>query len=118
MRDDEEISRPRAKKLRKAMTKAEVVVWTRLQELNKRGYKFRRQHPIGPYIADVAHIRGKLVVEIDGVSHWTAERAEHDKRRDAFMASQGWNVLRLPDTDVYRDVAAVVDDIVRRLPLT
>ena len=118
MREGESVSRPRAKTMRKAMTKAEVVLWNRLRDLNTRGYKFRRQHSIGPDIADFAHIRGRLVVEIDGATHWTAERAEHDRRRDAFMQSNGWTVLRFADTAVYEDVATVVDDVLHRLPLT
>jgi len=89
MRETEARSRPRAKALRKAMTKAEVVLWLRLRELNRRGCKLRRQHPIGPYIADFAHVHGRLVIELDGATHWTAERAAHDRRRDAFMRAAG-----------------------------
>ena len=118
MRDDEIKSRAFAKKLRQEMTKAEVILWKRLRELDARGFKFRRQHPIGPFIADFVHIRGKLVVEIDGVSHWTAERAEHDKRRDVYMQVNGWDVVRISDKDVYEDADSIVENIVRRLPLT
>jgi very-short-patch-repair endonuclease len=118
MRETETRSRQRAKTLRKAMTKAEVVLWTRLRELNTRGYKFRRQHPIGPYIADFAHLRGRLVIEIDGATHWTAARAAHDRRRDMFMRAEGWDVVRFADRAIYEDVFGVVDDITRRLPLT
>ncbi|HEY0105374.1 MAG TPA: DUF559 domain-containing protein [Rhizomicrobium sp.] len=118
MRDNEAKSRPRAKMLRKAMTKAELVLWDALRELNTRGYKFRRQHPIGSYIADFVHIRGKLVIEIDGATHWTAERASHDRRRDAFLQANGWSVMRFADAAVYGDITTVVEDVIRRLPLT
>jgi very-short-patch-repair endonuclease len=83
-----------------------------------RGYKFRRQHPIGPYIADFAHVRGRLVIEVDGTTHWSAGDIARDKRRDAYLASQGWMVVRFPNDDVYRDVSRVVEEIARRLPLT
>ena len=104
--------------MRKAMTKSEVVLWARFRELNRRGFKFRRQHPIGPYIADFAHVRGRLVIELDGTTHWTSERAAHDRRRDAFLRGEGWEVVRFADRAVYEDVASVLEDIVRRLPLT
>jgi very-short-patch-repair endonuclease len=118
MRDTESKSRTHAKRLRKEMTKAEIILWGKLRQLNLRGFKFRRQHPIGPYIADFVHIRGRLVIEIDGATHWTAERAAHDRRRDAFLDAEGWNVLRIADKAVYEDLSGVVDDIIRRLPLT
>ncbi len=118
MRDDETTSRVHARAMRKDMPKAEVVLWNRLRELNKRGFKFRRQHPIGVYIADFAHVKGKLVIEIDGATHWTAERSAHDRRRDEFLRENGWDVMRFADTAVYKDVAALVEDVTRRLTLT
>jgi very-short-patch-repair endonuclease len=118
VRDQEAKSRPLAKRMRKAMTKAEVVLWSNLRSLNTRGYKFRRQHPIGPYVADFAHIAGKMVIEIDGSTHWTAEKIAHDRRRDAYLSSRGWTVVRFPNDDVYRDVSRVVEEIARRLTLT
>ena len=48
------------------MTKAEVVLWKALKEANRHGYNFRRQHPIGPYIADFASALDRLVIEVDG----------------------------------------------------
>ena len=118
MRDDESKSRPRAKTLRQEMNKAELILWGKLRELNTRGFKFRRQHPIGPYIADFVHIKGQLVIEIDGATHWSAERAAHDRRRDAFLRTEGWIVLRFADKAVYDDVSIVLIEIVHRLPLT
>ena len=115
MRDKEATSRPRAKAMRKAMTKAEVVLWSNLRLLNARGYKFRRQHPIGPFIADFVHINGKLVVEIDGATHATEEERAYDERRTAYLKAQGWRVVRFYNETIYADVSEVIEQIVRRL---
>ncbi len=89
MRDDEEKSRRLAKRLRSTMTKAEVVLWTRLRKLRGAGHHFRRQHPIPPYVADFAHIDAMLVIEVDGATHSTVEEIERDERRDAYMRDAG-----------------------------
>lgn len=115
MREKEERSRPRAKAMRKAMTKAEVILWGNLRQLNTRGFKFRRQHPIGPFIADFAHIKGKLVIEIDGATHWSPEERGHDERRTVYLQDQGWTVLRFVNAEIYHDVSDVMERIVRRL---
>ena len=118
MRESEAKSRPLARQMRKDMPKAEVVLWKSLRHLNTQGYKFRRQHPIGPYIADFVHIRGKLVIEVDGNSHGTDERIAHDRRRDAYMRSLGWRVARFSNGAVCEHGSGVVDEIVRLLTLT
>jgi very-short-patch-repair endonuclease len=115
MRDTERTSRPRAKAMRREMTKAELVLWNHLREANRHGFKFRRQHPIGSYIADFAHIRGQLVIEIDGATHGTADELDHDCRRTAFLQSQGWAVLRFSNTDIFENVSGVVEVLVARL---
>ncbi len=115
MRDNERTSRPRAKSLRRDMTKAETLLWNTLREANLHGFKFRRQHLIGDYIADFAHIRGQLVIEIDGATHGTDDEIEYDRRRTAFLQSQGWTVLRFSNTDVYESVAGIVEFLTARL---
>jgi very-short-patch-repair endonuclease len=81
VRDNGVKSRKLAKRLRRTMTKAEVVLWSNLRMLSKHGFHFRRQHPIGPYVADFAHMAGRLVIEVDGATHITPEQVAHDKRR-------------------------------------
>jgi very-short-patch-repair endonuclease len=98
------------------MSKAEVVLWVNLRALHVHGYKFRRQHPIGPYIADFAIHVGKLVIEVDGATHGTASEVEHDRKRDAYLRSKGWRVLRVPNAAVYEDVDHVVATILSQLP--
>lgn len=118
MRDGERTARHHAKTLRKEMTKAEVVLWQQLRALNRRGYKFRRQHPIGPFVADFVHIKGRLVIELDGATHGTEAEREYDENRTQYLKSQQWNVMRFWNDAIYRDVNGVVEQIVERLPLT
>ena len=115
MRDDERTSRPRAKAMRREMTKAEFALWMRLREANRHGYKFRRQHPIGPYSADFAHVRGMLVIEIDGETHGSPEEIEHDRRRDEFLRGRGWTVIRFPNVEVHENVDGLVEHLTGRL---
>jgi adenine-specific DNA-methyltransferase len=118
MREGEVTSRPRAKEMRKALTRTELTVWLNLRQLNKEGYKFRRQHPIGPYIADFVHVRGRLVVETDGATHYSPEALEHDRKRDAYMRSLGRTIIRFTNGAVRNDVSLVIEHMLRRLPLT
>ena len=91
---DERLSN--ARRLRKEMTGAETMLWRSLRGRGL-GAKFRRQVPIGPYVADFACVATRLVVELDGRPHETAERAAHDRCRDSWLAGQGWRVLRIPN---------------------
>jgi very-short-patch-repair endonuclease len=70
------------------MTEAEVMLWSRLRLKEMHGVHFRRQHPIGPYIADFACVPAMLVVEVDGRTHATDEQHAHDVRRDAYMTGR------------------------------
>ncbi|HEX3675667.1 MAG TPA: DUF559 domain-containing protein [Rhizomicrobium sp.] len=88
VRNREERSRPFAKELRRRMTEAEVMLWSRLRLKEMHGVHFRRQHPIGPYIADFACVPAMLVVEVDGRTHATDEQHAHDVRRDAYMTGR------------------------------
>jgi very-short-patch-repair endonuclease len=96
------------------MNKAEVVVWKHLRLLRQQGYVFRRQHPIGPYIADFAIHSGTLVIELDGDTH--DQTVEHDQIRDAYLRSRGWRVLRIPNMAVYEDIDVVIDAILSKVP--
>jgi len=98
------------------MPEAEVMLWSRLRRKSELGVRFRRQHPIGPYIADFACISAKLVIELDGATHATDEQHARDMRRDAYMAKRGWRVIRLKNEDIYTDLASVVSAIIRVAP--
>ena len=102
------IQRDRAKQLRRAMTRAETLLWRHLKAHRLAALGFRRQSPMGNYIADfVAHSR-KLIVEVDGESHGFEERIRHDGRRDEWFASRGYRVLRFTNDDVMKNVEGVV----------
>src|ERR1700742_1676663 len=85
----------RAIRLRRALTPQELGPWLRLKNRRLGGFKFRCQHPIGPYILDFYCAEARLAVEIDGESHWSPEQAAHDARRDAYFRKMGIETLRL-----------------------
>ena len=82
----------RARDLRRDSSKPERICWELLRAHRLEGYKFRRQHPIGPYFADFSWPARRLVFEIDGGHH--ASQIEADARRTAFLEGQGWRVVR------------------------
>jgi len=92
------------------MTDAEVIMWSRLRD-TPFGMRFRRQHPIGPYIGDFACPMARLIVEVDGGTHSTAAELAYDQRRDAYLRRRGWRVLRVSNLDVYRNLGGVLDEI-------
>jgi very-short-patch-repair endonuclease len=101
-----------ARKLRKAPTDAEIHLWWALRDRRLRGYKFRRQHPVGPYVADFACTREKLIVEVHGGQH---AANEHDAERTEWLESQGWRVLRFWNNDVLTNIEGVVETILAAL---
>jgi very-short-patch-repair endonuclease len=94
--------------LRKTMTKAEVVLWTRLRGGRLNGMRFRRQHPIGPFVADFACVKARLVIEVDGMTHASDEARSYDLRRTQFLRRQGWREIRVENSDVLCSVDGVV----------
>ncbi len=101
----------KARDLRRDMSLPEVQLWQALRGEKLGGLKFRRQHPIPPYVLDFYCAGVRLAVEIDGDSH--DGRAAQDARRDAFLLEQGIRTLRIPARDVLNDLPAVTDHIYR-----
>lgn len=93
-------------KLRKEMTPPEQKLWAVLRG-KKLEFKFRRQHPIGRYIADFYSRDAHLVVEIDGATHFEPEAIEYDRQRDRFMRSLGLDVLRFTTKEIYENLEGV-----------
>jgi very-short-patch-repair endonuclease len=116
MRNPERKTFRRAKQLRRRMTDAEVILWSRLRGRIFGGYRFRRQHPIGPYIADFACVIHRLVIEVDGDTHSTGTELEHDQRREAYMTSRGWRHFRITNEDVYKRLDIVLEGICLHMP--
>src|SRR3546814_1244268 len=94
------ITRKRARNLRRELTKAESAMWNMLRDLRPYGARFRRETPIGPYIADFAWLSARMVVEVDGDSHETNYGRKPDLRRDAFLKNQGFTMLRFDNAHV------------------
>lgn len=102
----------RARALRQNMTEAERLLWHRLRAHRLQGQKFRRQHPIGPYIVDFVHFGSRLVIEADGGQH---NGSASDARRDAWLKGRGFKVLRFWNNDVLVNVDAVLEVILGAL---
>ena len=85
----------RARDMRRGQTLAEDMLWRGLRD-RRLGAKFRRQVPIGAFIADFACVEAKLVIEVDGPSHETAQGRVLDNRRDRWLRENGWSVVRVP----------------------
>jgi very-short-patch-repair endonuclease len=104
-------ARQRSIRLRQSMTDAERILWSRLRKHQMLDQHFRRQHPIGPFIADFACVKLKLVVEVDGDTHGTDAQLAYDARRTHFMETRGWTVVRCYNVDVYRNLDGVLTQI-------
>ncbi|HEY1931803.1 MAG TPA: DUF559 domain-containing protein [Acetobacteraceae bacterium] len=102
----------RARQLRRDMTDAECRLWLLLRNRRLAGCKFRRQHPIGPYIADFACLARRLIVEADGRQHGGLRLAS-DRHRDAWLQEEGWRVVRFTNEDILRHQADVLEEILR-----
>jgi very-short-patch-repair endonuclease len=102
-----------ARAFRKQMTHAEVLLWQGLKGHSRDGLTFRRQHPIGPYIADFYCAKVKLIIEVDGLIHERDENPQRDARRDQWFAQQGVETLRIPAADIMADAHDVSDGILR-----
>jgi very-short-patch-repair endonuclease len=101
----------RARHLRKDSTPPEELLWLALRNGQIAGLKFRRQHPIGPYVVDYYCHSAKLVVEVDGMSH--IDRLKKDNERIQYFEEQGLKVLRVTNQDVMSDLDAVARGIAK-----
>jgi very-short-patch-repair endonuclease len=104
-----------ARRLRQDMTVAEKLLWQALRGRQLQGIKFRRQVPIGPYVADFACLTARLIVELDGAPHDDPVRQDHDAFRDEWLQQQGWKVLRFRNELVIGGGNIVLDRILAAL---
>ena len=107
-----------ARELRRNDTKAEEFLWDLLRNRQFLDAKFRRNHQFGDYICDFYCHDVKLVVECDGGVHNTPEREELDRKRDAYLKSQGLTVLRFENDQVLKHADLVLEKIAKHLPST
>jgi very-short-patch-repair endonuclease len=107
------ISIERARHLRKNPTPFEYILWTWLRKKQLYGVRFRRQHPIGPFIVDFCAPRNKLIIEVDGNHH--LEQTEYDASRTLYLQSCGYRVLRFYNKDIANDIQGVLAMIISAL---
>ncbi|HUG62976.1 MAG TPA: DUF559 domain-containing protein [Methylomirabilota bacterium] len=103
--------RGNARRLRREMTVAEKVLWVKLRDHRYFGTGFRRQAPMGGYIADFVCHEHRLIVELDGGQHSLDDVRAHDEKRDAFLRSIGYRVLRILNEDVMKEMDGVLHRI-------
>ncbi len=104
---------PFARKLRHNQTEAEKLLWSKLRN-NQLGYKFRRQYPIDPYVADFVCFEERLIVELDGGQH----TPEKDAKRTAYLEEKGYKILRIWNNDLFENLEGVGQTILCALNST
>ncbi|MDJ0762970.1 MAG: endonuclease domain-containing protein [Myxococcota bacterium] len=104
-----------ARELRKHLTTAEQLLWARLRKKSLLGLRFRRQHPIGPFIADFYCAEAGLVIEVDGGIHHKQEQQKRDKLRDQAISEHGLATLRFDNRDIEAELDRVVETIEKKL---
>ena len=109
------MSTERARELRQLSSPPERRLWQILYEFRQRGYHFRRQHPIGPYYADFACVKAKLVIEADGITHASDADVARDAARTSVIASYGFRVIRFWNNDIMGNPDGVFLEIERAL---
>jgi len=103
--------KPKRKKLRNNLTFAEVLLWKELKHRKLDGKKFRRQESVGSYIVDFYCPDEKLVIELDGETHFTDEGIIYDVKRTKYLKSIGLRVLRFENNEVLGNIIGVLGEI-------
>ena len=107
----------RARRLRRASTKAERKLWSVLQRAQMSGFSFRRQHPIGDFVVDFYCTRLRLAVEVDDGQHNFERRQMSDERRTRWLQARGITVLRFWNNEVVENIDGVWDEVARAVAL-
>ncbi|WP_423819339.1 vitamin B12 dependent-methionine synthase activation domain-containing protein [Salinimicrobium sp. TIG7-5_MAKvit] len=98
-------------------TPAEQILWEALSNKKLEGYKFRRQHIIGPFIADFLCLRHRLIIELDGLIHQRPENKKSDEERTKWLNKQGFSVIRFSNSDVEKNLEEVLKNILAQLKI-
>jgi very-short-patch-repair endonuclease len=104
-------NRANARRMRGALTDAELKLWNELRAHRLMGLGFRRQMPIAGYIVDFACPSHRLIVELDGSQHGADDNVRYDKERTSRLQLDGWIVLRFWNDDVLKDIVGVCSHI-------
>jgi very-short-patch-repair endonuclease len=105
----------RARESRKNQTNAEGKLWSLLRDRRLIKRKFRRQHPIGPWVADFACPAIRLVIEVDGPSHDAPDQQAWDEMKTEYLRTSGWRVMRIRNDDVYQAFGEVEARIIEAI---
>jgi len=111
-----DFKRKAAKALRENTTTAEDILWRYLRRIELKGSHFRRQVPIGPYIADFACLKKRLVIEVDGSQHGNDVDSRRDEVRTRWLNLEGYRVMRFWNNEVFETPDTVLNAIERALP--
>ena len=106
-----QIDNEKRKKLRNNLTRAEAILWRKIRNRQMLGVKFRRQFGIGSYVVDFYCTELKLIIEVDGATHYTDEEKEYDKRREAEIEQLDIKFLRFTNPEIYDDLYNVLEMI-------
>ncbi len=114
---DKSSTKEKRTQLREKQTKVEEIMWGILRNRKFLGLKFRRQHGIGEYIADFYCSEKKIVIEIDGDTHFNEDAVEYDKIRTQFFNELGIKVIRFSNIEVYKNINDILEELeIRTLP--
>jgi len=102
----------RARKLRSNMTKAEIILWSRLRSKQINGYKFRRQQPLLDYIVDFYCKDLKLIIEVDGEIHSLPEKTNYDLKRDKILKINGYNIIHLTNLEIETELDSTINKLI------
>jgi very-short-patch-repair endonuclease len=103
--------RDTARRLRKNATYAEIKLWRHLRQVPMLGSHFRRQVPVGPYVADFACMASKLLIEVDGGQHNEGENAKRDETRTRWLEAEGYRVVRFWNNEIISNIDGVMEVI-------
>ncbi len=106
------------KEHRSRPTEAENTLWQMLRGKKLEGFKFRRQHIIGPFIADFLCLRKKLVIEVDGLAHQLPENKSNDAERTQWLQEKGYEVIRFKNEEVFGNIESISKSILNKLETT
>ena len=105
----------KSRRLRQASTPTELRLWEFLRAKRFQNIKFRRQHPIGPYVVDFVCLTQKLIIELDGRQH--LEQIAYDQQRTSYLEQLGFRVIRFWNHDVLRQLGCVLEQIRKNIEI-
>jgi very-short-patch-repair endonuclease len=101
-----------ARVLRNNMTRAEIILWSRLREKKINGYKFRRQQPVFDYIVDFYCHELKFIIEVDGEIHSLPEKTNYNSKRDKILKVNGYHIIRLTNLEIETELDSTINKII------